>query len=74
MPQVAVLRDHATPQPLHYAVECSKIPGLLCILFKPLPEGCVEGRILLLGRFSGLINQVLVSTQCNVFHTKLVYT
>ncbi len=68
------MRDHATAQPLDYAIECSKIARSLGIVFQPLPEGCIEGRILRLGGFSGLFNQIFVSTQCNVFHTKLVYT
>jgi len=58
----------------HESVEILGAAAAGCELFEPLAEHGVEGFMLGFGQQARLLNQLLIRTQGNVFHTKSVYT
>lgn len=44
------------------------------VLLQPFPKGCIQSLVLRPSYQPGLLDQVFVSAQGNVFHTQKVYT
>src|SRR5271169_183428 len=61
-------------QALHQSVELLYAAASCCKLFQPFAEHRVERFMLGFGQQARLLNQLLIRTQGNVFHTKSVYT
>src|ERR1700747_1943318 len=61
-------------QALHQSVELLRATASCCKLFQPFAEHSIERLMLRFGQKARLLNQSLISTECNVFHTKAVYT
>ena len=61
-------------QSLHQSVELLRTPAACCKLFQPFAEHSIERLMLRFGQEPRLLNQLLIGTEGNVFHTKIVYT
>src|ERR1700751_2878428 len=61
-------------QSLHQGVELLRAAASCCKLFQPFAEHSVERLVLRFGQKARLLNQSLICTEGNVFHTKAVYT
>jgi hypothetical protein len=59
---------------LHQRVHFLCAPRLRCILLQPFPKNRIEGFVLGAGNKPGLLDEVCVRTQCDVFHTETVRT
>ena len=62
------------PQPFHQSVELLRAAASCCELFQPFPEHGIERLMLRFGQQACLLNQSLIRTEGNVFHTTTVYT
>src|SRR3984957_15041727 len=61
-------------QSLHQSVELLRAAASRCKLFQPFAEHSIERLMLRFGQKARLLNQLLICTERNVFHTKAVYT
>jgi len=61
-------------QSLHQSVELLYAAAPCGKLFQPFAENRIERLVLRLGQQSRLLDQLLIGTQGNVFHAKVVYT
>src|SRR5258708_29564569 len=61
-------------QSLHQSVELLRAAASCCELFQPFAEHSIERLMLRFGQKTRLLNQLLICTEGNVFHTKAVYT
>ena len=61
-------------QSLHQSVELLRAAASCCKLFQPFAEHSIERLMLRFGQKARLLNQLLIRTEGNVFHTKAVYT
>ena len=61
-------------QSLHQSVELLRAAALCRKLFQPLAKHGIERFVLRFGQQARLLNQLLIGTQGNVSHTKIVYT
>src|ERR1700719_4373019 len=61
-------------QSLHQSVELLRAAASCCKLFQPFAEHSIERLMLRFGQKARLLNQSLICTEGNVFHTKVVYT
>jgi hypothetical protein len=61
-------------QPLHQSVELLRAAASCCELFQPFAEHSIERLMLRFGQEARLLNQLLIRTEGNVFHTEAVYT
>src|SRR5260370_41984691 len=61
-------------QSLHQSVELLRAAASCCELFQPFAEHSIERLMLRFGQKTRLLNQLLICTEGNVLHTKVVYT
>ncbi len=61
-------------QALHQGVELLRAAVSCCKLFQPFAEHSIERLMLRFGQQARSLNQLLIRTEGNVFHTKVVYT
>src|SRR5438132_4840297 len=61
-------------QSLHQSVELLRATASCCELLQPFAEHSIERLMLRFGQQARLLNQLLICTEGNVFHTKTVYT
>src|SRR6267378_2278887 len=61
-------------QSLHQSIELLRAAASRCKLFQPFAEHSIERLMLRFGQQARLLNQLLIGTEGNVFHTKAVYT
>jgi hypothetical protein len=61
-------------QSLHQSVELLRAATSCCKLFQPFAEHGIERLVLRFGQQARLLDQLLIRTEGNVFHTKTVYT
>ncbi len=61
-------------QSLHQSVELLRATTLCCKLFKPFAEHGIKRLVLRFGQQARLLDQLLIGTKGNVFHTEVVYT
>jgi hypothetical protein len=61
-------------QSLHQSVELLRSTASCCKLFQPFAEHSIERRMLRPGEQARLLNPLLICTESNIFHTKMVYT
>ena len=61
-------------QSLHQSVELLRAATSCCKLFQPFAEHSIERLMLRFGQQARLLDQLLIRTEGNVFHTKVVYT
>ena len=61
-------------QSLHKSVEFLRAAALCRKLFQPFAEHGIERLVLRFGQQARLLNQLLIGTKGNVFHTEVVYT
>ncbi len=79
LPFIHLVPTEATPglymlQSLHQSVELLRAAASCCKLFQPFAEHSIERLMLRFGQQARLLNQLLICTEGNVLHTKVVYT
>ena len=79
LPFIHLVPTEATPglymfQSLHQSVELLRAAASCCELLQPFAEQSIERLVLRFGQQARLLNQLLICTEGNVFHTKTVYT
>ncbi len=58
----------------HQRIEALHVAIARYVMFQPLSECCVEGATLPLRNGTSLFDQIFIRAQCDVLHTKIVYT
>ena|SRR5438445_4784042 len=61
-------------QSLHQSVELLRAAASCCKLFQPFAEHGIERLTLRFGQQARLLNQLVIGTEGNVFHTRTVHT
>src|SRR6266853_4325407 len=79
LPFIHLVPTEATPglymlQSLHQSVELLRAAASCCKLFQPFAEHSIERLMLRFGQQARLLNQLLICTEGNVLHAKVVYT
>lgn len=58
----------------HQRIDGRPASRLRGVLLKPFPKGCIQRLVLRPRDQPGLLNEVFVGTEGNIFHTMIVYT
>src|ERR1700680_50496 len=79
LPFIHLVPAEAPPRPymlqsLHQSVELLRAAASCCKLFQPFAEHSIERLMLRFGQQPRLLNQLLICTEGNVFHTEAVCT
>ncbi len=68
------VQANGAPETLHQGIVLLGLACLLGELDKPFAECVIEGTLLCPGELTGLLDEFFVSTESDIFHTRIVYT